>query len=78
MSKKAEELSNQFIGHPYEADEDFTITLARSAYRQGYEQAEKDLISLIESRIGELLGDAQPTPILRIELRELIDKIKGQ
>jgi hypothetical protein len=44
-------------------------------YNDGYEQAEKDIISLIESRLSELLGDAQPTPILRAELRELIDEI---
>ena len=48
----------------------------RIAYRQGYEQAEKDIISLIESRIGEILGDAQPAPVLRAELREIINKIK--
>lgn len=48
----------------------------RRACIHGYEQAEKDIISLIESRIGEILGDAQPAPVLRAELRELIDKIK--
>lgn len=48
----------------------------RKAYLQGYEQAEKDIISIIESRIDEILGDAQPNPILRAELRELIEKIK--
>lgn len=42
----------------------------------GYEQAEKDIIDLIESRIGKILGDAQPTPILRYELQDLIKKIK--
>ena len=50
----------------------------RRAYIHGYEQAEQDIISLIESRISEILGDAQPAPVLRIELRELITKIKGQ
>ena len=48
----------------------------RNIYKQGYEQAEKDIISLIESRLSELLGDAQPTPILRYELRDLINKIE--
>ena len=48
----------------------------RTAYQAGYEQSEKDIISLIESRISELLGDAQPTPILRYELQDLIKKIK--
>ena len=48
----------------------------RKAYQQGYEQAEKNIISLIESRLSELLGDAQPTPILRYELLDLVKKIK--
>lgn len=48
----------------------------RKYFMQGYEQAEKDIISLIESRISEILGDAQPAPVLRAELRELINKIK--
>ncbi len=49
--------------------------LAR-AYEAGYHEAEKDTIAIIESRISELLGDAQPTPILRYELQDLIKKIE--
>lgn len=41
-------------------------------------QAVADIISLIESRIAEILGDAQPAPILRAELRELIERIKEE
>lgn len=52
--------------------------ILRHGFIRGYEQAEKDIISLIESRIGEILGDAQPAPVLRAELRELINKIKEQ
>ena len=48
----------------------------RVAYKQGYEQSNEDIIALIQSRIDEILGDAQPNPILRIELQELIEKIK--
>lgn len=48
----------------------------RDVFRIGYEQAEKDIIAIIESRIGEILGDARPAPILRSELQELIDKFK--
>ena len=48
----------------------------RKGFQQGYEQAEKNIISIIESRISEILGDAQPAPVLRAELRELIDRIK--
>lgn len=45
-------------------------------YNDGYEQAEKDILATIESRISEILGDAQPKPILRAELEELIKRIK--
>lgn len=48
----------------------------RTIFQKGYERAEKDIISLIETRIGEIIGDAQPAPILRAELRELIEKIR--
>ena len=48
------------------------------AYVDGYEQAEKDIIGIIETRISEIMGDAQPNSILRIELRELIKKIKDE
>ena len=50
----------------------------REGVKFGYEQAEKDIISLAESRLSELLGDAQPTPILRYELQDLIKKIKEE
>ena len=45
-------------------------------YNDGYEQAEKDILSTIESRISEIIGDAQPKPALRAELEELIKRIK--
>ena len=48
----------------------------RIAYRDGYEQAEKDILSIIEFRISEIIGDAQPKPALRAELEELIKRIK--
>lgn len=47
----------------------------RIGFKRGYEQAEKDIISIIESRIGEIMGDAQPNPTLRAELRDLINKL---
>lgn len=50
----------------------------RKGFQQGYEQAEENIISLIESRIGEILGDAQPAPVLRAELQELIKRIKEE
>ena len=47
-------------------------------YNDGYEQAEKDILSIVESRISEIIGDAQPKPALRAELQELITKIKNE
>lgn len=44
----------------------------------GYHQAKKDIISIIELRLSELLGDAQPIPVLRCELQDLIKKIKEE
>lgn len=46
------------------------------AYFAGSESMREKVISIIESRISEILGDAQPAPILRSELQELIDKFK--
>ena len=54
------------------------FTLAMRIARYFYEKAEKDTIAIIESRLSELLGDAQPTPILRHELQDLIKKIKEE
>lgn len=49
----------------------------RTIFMRGYEQAQQDIIAIIQSRIGEILGDAQPAPILRMELQELIKKIES-
>lgn len=48
----------------------------REGFVNGYEQAENYIVSIIQSRIDKILGDAQPKPALRAELQELIDKIK--
>ena len=58
--------------------EEIMVGILRNACYRGYEKAEQDIISIIESRIAEILGDAQPAPVLRIELQELIDKIRNQ
>ena len=78
MSKKAEDKA-MYAWAVYEYREHpkgLYHTCFVDGYQQGYEQAEKDIIALIESRLSELLGDAQPTPILRYELQDLIKKIK--
>ena len=56
----------------------YADNLFREGFVNGYEQAEKDIITLIESRLSELFGDAQPTPILRYELQDLIKIIKEE
>lgn len=75
MSKAAEEKALK-----YYPDDMGTLEQVRHILRVGfvggYKQAEKDIIALIESRISEIIGDAQPKPALRAELQELIDKIK--
>lgn len=54
--------------------EDTTIFMKGVA--EGRRLEKDDNISLIESRIDEILGDAQPAPVLRMELQGIIDKIK--
>lgn len=49
----------------------------RTIFMRGYSQAQQDIIAIIQSRIDEILGDAQPAPILRMELQELIKKIEA-
>ena len=48
----------------------------RTIFQRAYERAEKDIIEHCEKRIGGILGDAQPAPVLRAELQELINKIE--
>ena len=47
----------------------------REGFITGYQQAEEAIVALIESRVNEILGDAQPKPALRAELRDLIKRI---
>lgn len=54
-----------------------TIELAEDhAMLAGMNKMEQQIVSIIESRIKEIIGDAQPNPVLRIELQGIIDKIK--
>ena len=71
MSKRAEDAAIKT--YPEQTKEH---GVARFFFSDGYEQAEKDIIALIESRVGEIIGDAQPRPVLRAELTGLISKIK--
>ena len=74
---RAEEMALE--AYPRDEDKELNYRRAnyRIAYERGYKQAEKDILSIIESRLSEILGDAQPKPILRAELQELIKRIKG-
>lgn len=83
MSKRAEKAALeawpvQLVKTNFDTHEFDENIQAREVYIQGYEKAEKDIISLAKSRLSELIGDAQPTPILRYELHNLIKKIKEE
>lgn len=47
------------------------------AFQKGVKEGKRLAIETIRSRIDEILGDAQPAPILRMELQELIKKIEA-
>ena len=82
---KADDLAKQLYPDPrmddyddilvYRTDRD-NASMGRINVVRVYEQAEKDILALIESRLSEIIGDAQPKPALRAELEELINKIK--
>ena len=55
----------------YDANED-----RRNAFIVGAKWQKDKILKLIEARISEIIGDAQPNPILRLELQGVIDKIK--
>lgn len=82
MSKRAEESAMKAypvhnVGDPTLPYGEWDLNgVSRRSFQEGYEQAEKDIIALIQSRLSEIIGDAQPKPALRAELRELIEKIK--
>lgn len=73
---KAEETALEAYPNESFIDESYA-DMARSFYEEGYEQAQQDIIAIIQSRIDKILGDAQPNPILRMELQELIKKIEA-
>lgn len=73
---RAEEMALEAYPRDEDRELNFRRTNHRIAYKRGYKQAEKDIIAIIESRISEIIGDAQPNPIIRAELQELIDRIK--
>lgn len=58
--------------------EDYEYKELIETFKAGADFAVQQVLSLIESRIAEILGDAQPAPILRAELLGLIDKIKEE
>lgn len=55
----------------YDANED-----RRGAFIVGTKWQKDKILKLIEARISEIIGDAQPNPVLRLELQGIIDKIK--
>ena len=77
MSKRAEEAAFDYQRELGMIDSvsDEHIVARRMGFYDGYRKAEKDIISIIQSRLEEIYGDAQPKPILRAELQELMIKI---
>jgi len=43
---------------------------------EGKKVKKEQIIGIIEGRIAEILGDAQPAPVLRMELDDIIKRIK--
>lgn len=78
IDDKAREFAYTLIKWPDGSEQVAISPDSVTSYKAGYEQAEKDIIALIESRISEILGDAQPKPALRAELQELIKRIKEE
>ena len=86
---KAEEAAKKIfkddmiITGPRDYDNNFVIPpeklvgILQEAAKWGYIGAQQYFIALIQSRIDEILGDAQPKPALRAELQELIKKIEA-
>jgi hypothetical protein len=56
----------------------YDILIHQKIWEQAYGVAKIDILSIIESRISEIIGDAQPKPALRAELQELIKRIKEE
>ena len=59
-----------------EQPEVFDTAAFQKGVQEGRRLEREDVKSTIQSRIDENLGDAQPAPILRMELQELIKKIE--
>jgi len=52
------------------------LHIAEKSYKIGWRDCKEKVIGIIEGRIAEILGDAQPAPILRYELQDIIKRIK--
>lgn len=59
-----------------EQPEVFDTVAFQKGVAEGRRLEREDVKSIIQSRIDEILGDARPAPILRMELQELIKKIE--
>lgn len=60
-----------------EQPEVFDSVAFQKGVQEGRRLEREDVKSTIQSRIDEILGDAQPNPVLRMELQELIKKIEA-
>lgn len=76
MTKAEQRAFEAYPDYPTMDGGHVTQRRTRKVFVQGYKQAENDIISIIGIRLSEIIGDAQPAPILRAELEELINRIK--
>ena len=72
-----ENIARHFAEWKAEKDKEIIEVAEDHAYFAGSESMREKVISIIKSRISEILGDAQPNPVLRMELQGIIDKIKN-
>lgn len=75
-NKMLKEISSAITSLQQEQPEVFDSVAFQIGVQEGRRLEREDVKSIIQSRIGEILGDAQPNPILRMELQELIKKIE--
>jgi len=78
MSKAEERALVAYPDYPTMDGGYVTQRRPRKVFVQGYKQAENDIISIIGTRLSEIIGDAQPKPALRAELEDLIKQIKDE
>ena len=71
-----EEITRTYHDGSVTDTDDIDHTAYENIARHFAEWMKAKILKIIESRISEIIGDAQPNPVLRLELQGIIDKIK--